>query len=288
MGRYIMLFIGMGFSAIYMVLYLAGRKKYSAAVANVNDDVFIMSDTFSVGLEIIDLFKINVRSTNIKTRQKYAELFDKQYIDFYIMITAASTISYTLLFLPMAFLFGAVSNEPVFTVLILLVPVILAVFTKLKIDAKIKEQHEQILLDYPNVLSKMALLINAGMILREAWVSVSESGSGKLYLEMQNATKKIENGYSDLQAYEELAEACKVNEIKKFVSIICQNVQKGSSELTHVLKELSVDAWTLKKNVAKMRGDNAGSKLIIPVMISFAAILMMIMVPIMTGMQSGF
>ncbi|MGN0670334.1 MAG: type II secretion system F family protein, partial [Oscillospiraceae bacterium] len=226
--------------------------------------------------------------SNTKTRQKYAELFEKQYTEFYLMITRAAIISYVLLFLPLAFLFGAMTNEVAMVVLVLLVPAVLALYVKMNIGGKIKEQRDEILLDYPNVLSKLALLINAGMMLREAWATVSESGNRKLYREMQNVTKKVNNGYSDIRAYEELADACKINEIKKFVSIICQNTEKGSSELTHILKELSVDAWTLKKNVAKVKGDAASGKLIIPVAISFVAILIMIMVPIMVGMQNGF
>lgn len=285
MGQYVMLLIGIATTAIYVILYLAGSKKYSAAVSNVRGDCFPIADIFVVGIEVTDIFKLPPVKSNTKTRQKYAELFEKQYTEFYLMITRAAVISYALLFLPIAFLFGAMTNEAILVFLVLMVPVILALYVNMNIGGKIKEQRDEILLDYPNVLSKMALLINAGMMLREAWAAVAESGNRKLYREMQNVTKKVNNGYSDILAYEELADACKINEIKKFVSIICQNTEKGSSELTHVLKELSVDAWTLKKNVAKVKGDSASGKLIIPVAISFVAILIMVMVPIMSGMQ---
>lgn len=287
MGQYIMLLIGIAAMAIYIVLYLTGSKKYAGVVSAVRDDVFPLPDIFVVGLEIMDKFRIKARNPGIKKRQKYAELFEKQFTDFYLMITTAAVISYIMLFLPLAFLFGAMTNEVILVILVLIVPVVLALYINMNIDNKLKDQHDEILLDYPNVLSKLALLINAGMMLREAWSAVAGSGSRKLYIEMQNVTKKINNGYSDIQAYEEMADACKLNEIKKFISIICQNTEKGSSELTHILRELSVDAWTLKKNVAKVKGDAASGKLLIPVAISFVTILIMIMVPIMSGMQ-GF
>ncbi len=285
MEQSVMLFIGIGTTLIYILLYLAGSKKYSAAVSSVRGDCFPIPDIFVVGLEITDILKLPPVRSNVKTRQKFAELFEKQYTEFYLMIERSAIISYIILFLPMAFLLGAMTNEPALVVLVLFVPVVLILYIKLNIDGKIKEQRDEILLDYPNVLSKLALLINAGMMLREAWSLVAGSGDRKLYREMQNVSKKISNGYSDIGAYEELADACKVNEIKKFVSIICQNTEKGSSELTHILKELSVDAWTLKKNIAKMKGDSASGKLLIPVAISFIAILIMIMVPIMAGLE---
>lgn len=288
MGQYIMLALGVAATLLYIALYFFGSRKFSAMIANMNDEAFPMPDIFVVGMEVIDKLKLKTGKADAKTRQKYAELFEKQYTDFYLMITKASSISYVLLFLPVALLLGSMTNDVAIAVLVMLVPVIIIVFVRINIDSKLKEQHDEILMDYPNVLSKMALLINAGMPLREAWKSISESGSGKLYREMRNVSKSIDNGTSDIKAYEELADACKVNEIKKFVSIICQNVQKGSAELTHIMMELSVDAWTLKKNAAKAKGDAASGKLIIPVMISFIAIVAMIMVPIMAGMQNGF
>lgn len=287
MGQLIMLLIGVVTTVIYVILYLVGSKKYAAAVSAVREDVFPLPDIFVVGLEVVDKLKLKTGKASIKTRQKYSELFEKRFVDFYLMINKAAVISYVLLFLPIALLFGALTNEIILAVLVMIVPVILALYIRMNIDSKIKDQRDEILLDYPNVLSKMALLINAGMVLREAWSVVSESGNRKLYIEMQNVTQKINNGDSDIKAYEEMADACKLNEIKKFISIICQNTQKGSSELTHILKELSVDAWTLKKNVAKVKGDAASGKLIIPVAISFVTILIMIMVPIMSGMQGG-
>ncbi len=285
MEQSVMLFIGIGTTLIYILLYLAGSKKYSAAVSNVRGDCFPIPDIFVVGLEITDILKLPPVRSDAKTRQRYAELFEKQYTEFYLMIERSAIISYIILFLPIAFLLGAMMNEPAMIVLVLFVPVVLILYIKMNITGKIKEQRDEILLDYPNVLSKLALLINAGMMLREAWTLVAESGDRKLYREMQNVSKKISNGYSDIGAYEELADACKVNEIKKFVSIICQNTEKGSSELTHILKELAVDAWTLKKNIAKMKGDSASGKLLIPVAISFVAILIMILLPIMSGLE---
>lgn len=108
-----------------------------------------------------------------------------------------------------------------------------------------------------------------------------------MYREMQNVTLMIKNGYSEIEAYNELSDACKLNEIKKFVSIICQSTERAGSELVHILKELSVDAWNSKKNVAKMRGDAASGKLIIPIGITFVGILIMIMVPIVANMNLG-
>lgn len=287
MGQSIMFIIGIITCVIYLILYFAGSKKYQNVIAAVRDDVFIMKDVIATGLMALDIFKIKPAIKNRKTRRKYEELFGKQYVEFYGLITVASTISYVMMFIPIAFFMGAMSGMIEVVLLMLVISALLPVYIYISIDDKIKNQRDEILLAYPNVLSKMALLINAGMMMREAWAAVAKSGNSKIYIEMQNVVTLISNNIPEAQAYETLAETCRVNEIKKFVSIICQNLQKGSSELVHIMKELSVDAWNTKKLVAKMKGDSAQTKLMIPLLISFVGVLGMIMVPIVMNMNLG-
>lgn len=286
-GKLIMLVIGLALSVAYILLYVTNSKKYEQMVNGVDDKIYLMPDIFVVGIAIIDKLKLRTNKKDAKTKMKYAELFGKRFVEFYCMINTAATISYMFFFIALAFLLGAMTGEVIIALLLIVCGAMLPLYISMNMDTKIKEMHEEILLDYPNVLSKMALLINAGMMLREAWQTVGESGSRKLYREMQNVSKLIANNVPEAQAYGYLSETCKVNEIKKFVSIICQNIEKGSSELVHVMKELSVDAWTLKKNVAKMKGDAASGKLLIPIGLTFVAILVMIMVPIMANMNMG-
>ncbi len=281
----IMLLIGIALSVVYILMYLANTKKYEAYVNGVDTEFYSLADTFVIGFAIVDMFKLNEREKDYKKRLKLEEFFSKQYLEFNYMVYRAAKISYVALVLPVSFLVSALVKSPVFVLLGLLLAFLMVYYVDLRLDSQIEEQRQEILLDYPNVLSKMALLVNSGMMLREAWRVVSESGNRKLYREMQNAVHNMDNGYSDIQAFEEFADACKINEIKKFVSIICQNIEKGSGELVHIMKELSIEAWTTKKNVARARGASASTKLILPIMISFAGIIIMIIVPIMMGMS---
>ena len=285
MAQLIMFALGAVTSLVFIVLYFSNSPKYRDYINGIDDKVFMMPDIFVVGMAVVQMFKINTEKKDAKKRQKLAELFGEQYVSFYSMVLTASTISYLLMFFPIAFFLGAMSNQPIVAVLVIVVSFLFPVYVGMNIDTKISEQRNEILLDYPSILSKMALLINAGMMLREAWELVGESGDTKLYREMQAVTKKIKNGITETQAYRELADACKINEMKKFVSIICQNLERGSSELVFVMRELSDEAWNAKKNVAKMKGDSATAKLILPIGLTFVGILIMILVPIMANMN---
>lgn len=289
MSKNIMLVCGCVFAILYIVLYVAGSmtRKAEMAIVEKDKDKFLLPDIFVVGMTVLLMFRVTNYKKSSKTRQMLTELFGKEYVEFYSMILTASKISYILLILPIAFLIGAMADSVGMIFLFVLVGALLIWYSSSHLNTLLEEQHAEILMDYPNVLSNLALLVNAGMMLRDAWKTVSENGTRKLYREMQNVTKNIANGYSEIDAYNEFANNCKLNEIKKFISIISQNVQKGGSELVYVLKELSTDAWNVKRNTAKMRGDAASTKLLIPVGITFIAILVMVMVPIMANMNLG-
>lgn len=282
----IFLLIGAVLSVLFIAVYFANAKKYQPMVDAADPTVFMMKDIYIVGMALIQALKIDSKKImGMKKRRSLAELYTEQYVDFYSYVSVASTISFLLLFFAMAFLFGALANSAVILVLFMLIALLMPVLINSRVENKIKERRDELLLDYPTVLSKMALMINAGMMLRDAWTTVANSGTRTLYTEMKRAAVNIANGESEISAYEAFGSACKINELKKFASIICQNVEKGNSELVHVMKELSVEAWNTKKNVAVAKGKNAETMLIIPVGITFVAILAMVLIPIMSNMN---
>jgi tight adherence protein C len=61
-------------------------------------------------------------------------------------------------------------------------------------EKKILKRSEEMLSDFSNVVSKLALLTNAGMIMREAWEEVAYTGETTLYKEMQKAERTKYNG----------------------------------------------------------------------------------------------
>ena len=138
--------------------------------------------------------------------------------------------------------------------------------------------------DFSNVVSKLALLTNAGMIMREAWEEVAFNGETTLYKEMQQSVQEMQNGVSEIDALYRFGSRCIIPEIKKFTSTIIQGIEKGNSELTMMLQNQSSEAWEVKKQYVKRQGEKAASKLMIPMLLMFVGILIMIIIPIFTNM----
>jgi pilus assembly protein TadC len=149
---------------------------------------------------------------------------------------------------------------------------------------RIKKRSEQMLSDFSNVVSKLALLTNAGMIMHEAWEEVAYTGDSEIYKEMQIAVDQMNNGVSEADALFNFGTRCVVPEIKKFTSTIVQGISKGNSELIAMLQEQSKEVWALKKQNVRRQGEKASSKLMIPMMIMFVGILIMVVVPIFANL----
>lgn len=145
-----------------------------------------------------------------------------------------------------------------------------------KIDARSAEM----LGDFADVVAKLALLTNAGMILREAWDLISESGETAFYKEMKLAMTDMNNGISDSEAIRRFGVRCMIPEAKKFSSTIVQGIQMGNKELSAMLQQQSGEVWNLRKQNARREGEKAAGKLMIPIFIMFFGILIMIVIPI--------
>ncbi len=46
--------------------------------------------------------------------------------------------------------------------------------------------------DFSDVVSKLALLTNAGMILKDAWIETAYTGDTNIYIEMQKTVDEYE------------------------------------------------------------------------------------------------
>lgn len=281
----LLLLLGAAVAVFWTVLFLSNYGAFKGIVSAVNDDDYFLKDILVVGFAVIKLFKIDYIKIGKRNRAKFAELYTKEYADFNLLVCTAAQISYFLTFIPIGCFLGVAANEPVLAVLFIFCGGFLAYYVMAKVSSKIDKRHDELLLALPNVLSKMALLVNVGTTFREAWRLASQSTDGVLGDEMCAVTKLIDNGVSEKDAYVEFADRCRIQQIKKMVSIICQNLEKGSSELACALKEISIDAWSEKKHIVKRLGENANTKLVIPMMIMFAGIIVMIIVPIVANMN---
>ena len=75
------------------------------------------------------------------------------------------------------------------------------------------------------------------------------------------------------------AKRCNLGCYRKLVSIIIQNQKKGTEGLKESLVTETKNAFEERKQVARRLGEEAGTKLLLPMMLMMGIVLMIIVVP---------
>lgn len=155
------------------------------------------------------------------------------------------------------------------------------------VSDQVNKRREAISRQFPNVASKLALLVTSGMIVDRAWRETAESQDLELYQEMRKTADELSNLMDPTVAYTNFINRCNTKETTKLASAIIQSLSKGNAEIGVLLKGMAHEAWQERRHTAKRDAEKANSKLMIPTMMLFVAILIMIMVPVVMSF-SGF
>lgn len=206
----------------------------------------------------------------------------------YMIASAASyvylSVALALMIMSVMSILGRGSDGIMISMAILVVAVVLCYLPFDDLKEKIDKRELEISMQFPNVISKMALLVISGMEVARAWELVSEKGSGVLYREMRKVTKQLDNNISPSAAYTDFMNNCGNKYTTKLATSILQNISKGNSEIGALFNQLADESWAEKKHNAKRLGESAQGKLMIPTLLMFAGIMVMVMVPIAANM----
>lgn len=260
-------------------------EKYQSIIQTINPEEYRYPELFGVGFGLLELIHYDMTSAHATAQiKKISEMKGKKYAAYYYYVMLGEKISYAVTILPFIFLLAALGNSKEALLFGAAIIVLLVWYMDEITKDKLTNRRDEILRDFPQVLSKLTLLVNSGMVLRDAWKNVAEKGNGILYEEMLQTCEEMKQGVAEIDAYQNFAERCEVKEIKRFTSSIIQNMVKGNAELTKFLREMSDEMWNEKKNMVKRKGEIANSKLLVPIMLIFIGILIVIMVPMFTSM----
>lgn len=269
---------------VWLIVFCMGLK-YNAMFDVLDEKEFPFKEIYGMGYAVLELFKYKYKSKgDRKLRQQLEVLYGEKYCEYYLRVIHAQQITLSFTVFVLAFAFYGLSSEILACVVGLVFAALAYYYFGTTTAKKILKRSDELLHDFSEVVSKLALLTNAGMILREAWYEVAFAGTGVIYTEMQTAVNEMNNGVADIDAIYNFGTRCIIPEIKKFTSTIIQGMTKGNSELTAMIQEQSKEVWQLKKQIVRREGEKAASKLLIPICIMFVGILVMILIPIFTNL----
>lgn len=280
----IMFGLGAFFTLIWFILFFAGLKNASL-FAGLEEKEYPFKEIYFVGYEAMNLIRYPYKSKkDRKLRKEVSVLYGEKYADYYLRVVYAQKVTLSSTLFVLAFSMYGFAGDLTAAFIVILFAGTAFYYYGTETAKKIDKRSQEMLSDFSNVVSKLALLTNAGMIMREAWEEVAYNGETTIYKEMQRSVEEMQNGFSETDALYRFGNRCIIPEIKKFTSTIIQGIQKGNSELTAMLQEQSGEVWEAKKQNVKRQGEKAASKLLFPMLLMFVGILIMIIIPIFTNM----
>jgi len=152
-----------------------------------------------------------------------------------------------------------------------------------------KERNIQLQLEYPEIVSKMAVLMGSGMTVEQAWNRITarylderknnDKNIMPAYEEMLVTEREISDGVTGRKAYAGFAERVKLPCYQKLVRIILQSIHKGSKGVCEMLEKESEDAFDERRLLALKLGEEAGTKMLMPMMIMMAIVIAIVIAP---------
>lgn len=180
---------------------------------------------------------------------------------------------------------------------VMLLGIVVALF--LYVSQKEEEREEkkkrslQMAQDYPQLVSTFTLFLGAGMPARGVWYRMAENyerrkretGKREVYEEMVRSMHEMKGGAGECECYEQFGERCELPVYRKFAALLSQNLRKGTKGLALILKQEADNAFEERKNLAKKLGEEAGTKILLPMFLMLAVVLVIIVVPAFLSIQ---
>lgn len=190
------------------------------------------------------------------------------------------------------------NNKTDFTFLIIfllgVVCIILLEYKKRNDQKIIEKEKKEILINiYPKFITKLLLYLETGLTVRNALSRIAndyrvsvENGLYKnniLYDKLYELKVKLDNGANEEKVYENISHELDDRKYNRFFNMIIQNFKNGSKELSKILELEAYDSLQEKKNNIKKLGEEASTKLIMPLLLELMIIMAVIIVPAFMG-----
>lgn len=168
-----------------------------------------------------------------------------------------------------------------------------AVLIEIKEKERKKQEKERrdflLMRDYPEILSKLAVFLGAGMTVRASWEQIvrryeKELEEGRIsrrpaYEEMKKTLADMEKRVPEGKAYQEFGRACGLLPYRKLAGFLEQNRREGMKNLRNLMKLEMAAAFEERKNLARKQGEEASTRLLVPLFLMLAVVMAMVMVP---------
>ena len=148
--------------------------------------------------------------------------------------------------------------------------------------------------DYPDIVGRLSLFVGAGITPRASfekmgsWYASYLKDPGAIkrpgFEAIQVMNRRMADGISETEGYRLLGEDTAHKDYRKLSLMLCQNLKKGSRDLIDQLEKEERNAYEDRKQKARIAGEEASTKLLIPMLMMLGVLLVVLILPSLWGM----
>ena len=177
-----------------------------------------------------------------------------------------------------------------------IISVVLLYFAKRKeseeLEKKKKRERE---LEYPGLINQLLILLEAGMTTRQAWKRISYQYSEKrkkmlveeteVYNAIVQMDRQLAEGEKERIVYENFMNQMELMCYRRLMRLLIHNLEKGNKDICMQLSIEAKQAYEQRLLLAKKLGEEASTKMLIPMMLMMVLIMIIVMAPAIMGIQ---
>ena len=201
MTEYVLIVVYFALSILWLMLLNTGTKRFSMMIEPLDSKQYMLKAFYPLGFQILDMIHYSYNTFQDKKRIGQAKIvYGERFGEYYYRVNMAEKVTYAATCVMISPILGPLVGNNLFCLFGLVAAGFMYYYADTKITDIIKARENDISRDFADMVSKLALLINAGMITREAWEEISSTGEGTVYEEMRNAVIDMNNGVSESDA----------------------------------------------------------------------------------------
>jgi tight adherence protein C len=198
------------------------------------------------------------------------------------LLFMADALAYTWLIWIGGCIWSLLTGEPMGMIAGFGLGVLLPIALIRDMQKKVLLREQEIVMELPELLSKIVLLVGAGETVQRSIAHCVERSKDKnhpLYNELGRMLLEWEGGHPFQQAFEQFNKRCGVQEVSIFTTTVLLNFRRGGNDFALALRDLSRVLWEKRKAIGRTRGEQASSKLVFPMVVIFMIVIILLGAP---------
>ena len=147
-----------------------------------------------------------------------------------------------------------------------------------------QKRNQELMQAYPSFVDLLSLYMGAGLTVKGALLKIVTMTDSRILSEEINYTlNEIRSGIPETEGYYRLGNRLELPVYLKMMTLLSQNIRKGTRDILNMLAEEELSALQLKRELAKKKGEEAGTRLLFPMILQLGVVMIIVIAPALMG-----